>query len=71
MRWTRSPGEPTLTTPLLENERAFAGFSLEAGRLVYTAPAADGAPTVWVFGWDGDDVGKVELTGEAGGTVVR
>jgi hypothetical protein len=24
-----------------------------------------------VFGWDGDDVGKVELTGEAGGTVVR
>ena len=27
--------------------------------------------TMWVFGWDGDTYGKVELPGEAGGTVVR
>ncbi len=64
-------GRANLEAPLLENELAFGGFSLEKGRLVYTAPDADGAPTVWVFGWDGDIVGKVELPGEAGGTVVR
>ena len=37
-------GEPG--KPLLENEPAFAGFSLESGRLVYSAPGADGATTV-------------------------
>ncbi len=64
-------GRVNLQAPLLDSQRAFAGFSLEEGRLVYTAPGADGAPTVWVFGWDGDIVGKVEIPGEAGGTVVR
>ena len=64
-------GRANLDNPLLSDERAFAGFSLENGRLVYSAPGADGDPTMWVFGWDGDTVGKVELPGEAGGTVVR
>jgi hypothetical protein len=64
-------GRASLDTPLLENERAFAGFSLENGRLVYTAPGADGARPVWVFGWDGETRGKIQLQGEAGGTVVR
>ena len=64
-------GRANLDKPLLPDERAFAGFSLENGRLVYSAPGADGDPTMWVFGWEGDTVGKVELPGEAGGTVVR
>ncbi len=64
-------GRANLDEPLLENERAFAGFSLETGRLAYTAPGDDGEPAMWVFGWDGDITGKVELPGEAGGTVVR
>ena len=64
-------GRVNLDQPLLSDERAFPGFSLENGRLVYAAPGADGDPTMWVFGWEGDTVGKVELPGEAGGTVVR
>ena len=35
-------GRANLDKPLLENERAFGGFSLETGRLAYTAPGADG-----------------------------
>jgi hypothetical protein len=64
-------GQANLEKPLLEDERAFAGFSLETGRLAYTAPDVDGHRAMWVFGWDGDASGKVELPDEAGGTVVR
>ena len=64
-------GRANLDEPLLPEEQAFAGFSLENGRLVYSVPGADGNPTMWVFGWEGHAVGKVELSGEGGGTVVR
>jgi hypothetical protein len=57
--------------PLLRDEPAFGGFSLETGHLAYSGPGADGGPTVWVLGWAGDSVGKVKLSGDGGATVIH
>jgi hypothetical protein len=67
----RETGRAKLGAPILEDEPAYAGFSVEAGRLVYAAPGKDGKRAVWVFGWHGATVGKVRLAGDAGTTVVR
>jgi hypothetical protein len=64
-------GRARLASPLLRDERAFAGFSLETGRLAYAAPTDGGKRAVWILAWDGENLGKVKLPGEAGQTVVR
>lgn len=61
-------GRADLDAPLLEDESAYAGFAVEHGRVVFKAPGKGGEPTVWMVGWDGDEVGRVELPG---GTVIR
>ncbi len=64
-------GRARLGQPLLRDEPAFGGFSLENGHLAYGGPGEDGGRTVWVLGWAGDSVGKVRLSGDIGATVIR
>jgi Putative zinc-finger len=64
-------GRADLDHPLLDAEPAFAGFSLEAGRLVWSAPAEGGDATVQVFAWSGDSTGHVQLPTEQGTTIVH
>jgi hypothetical protein len=61
-------GRARLSDPLLADEEALPGFAMQGGRVVFKAPGTDGGPVVWMVGWDGDDVGRVELPG---GTVIR
>lgn len=62
-------GRARLSDPLLDGEAAFPGFAVERGRVVFRAPGTDGGkPAVWMVGWDGKDVGRVQLPG---GTVIR
>ncbi len=64
-------GRVRLADPLLRDEPALAGFSLEAGRLVYATPESGGSRDVWVFAWEGSSTGKVQLPGETEITVIR
>ena len=64
-------GRADLDHPLLDGAPAFAGFSLEPGRLVWSAPADGGNTTVKVFAWSGDSPGTLELPAEQGATVVH
>jgi hypothetical protein len=64
-------GRADLDHPLLDAAPAFAGFSLESGRLVWSAPADGGDTTVKVLAWSGDNRGSVELPTEQGTTVVH
>ncbi len=64
-------GRVRLGQPLLQDEPAFGGFSLDNGRLAYGGPGGDGGRTVWVLGWAGGHVGKVKLSGAVGTTVIR
>ncbi len=52
-------GRADLDHPLLDEAPAFAGVSLEAGRLVWSAPRAAGNTTVQVLAWSGDSVGRL------------
>jgi hypothetical protein len=65
-------GRARLDAPILDDVPAYAGFALEHGRLVYPGPGTDGARSLWVVAWkDGSVVGRVELEGEGGATVIR
>jgi hypothetical protein len=64
-------GKARLGKPLLKDEPAFGGFSLDVGHVAYSAPGADGGPVVWVLGWAGDSVGKVKVPGDVGATVIH
>ncbi len=65
-------GRANLDHPLLDGAPAFAGFSLESGRLVWSAPKDGGDTTVQVLAWSGDSVGgRVELPSKHGTTVVH
>jgi hypothetical protein len=65
-------GRARLDAPILEEVPAFAGFAVEDGRAVYPGPGSDGARSLWVVAWrDGSVVGRVELDGEDGATVIR
>ncbi len=65
-------GRARLGSPILDEVPAFAGFAIEDGRLVYPGPGTDGGRSLWVVAWKGDvPVGRVELEGEDGATVIR
>lgn len=65
-------GLARLDAPILDEVPAFAGFAIEDGRLVYPGPGSDGGRSLWVVAWQGDvPVGRVELDGEDGATVIR
>jgi hypothetical protein len=64
-------GRADLARPLLDGASAFAGYSLEPGRLAWSAPAEGGDTTVQVLAWSGDAIGRLELPSEQGVTVVR
>ena len=64
-------GAADLDHPLLDGAPAFAGFSLEPGRLVWSAPADGGNTTVQVFAWSGDSPGTLALPAAQGATVVH
>lgn len=65
-------GRARLGSPILDDVPAFAGFSIEDGRLIYPGPGTDGARSLWVVAWKDDAVvGRVELDGEGGATVIR
>ena len=64
-------GRADLDHPLLDAAPAFASVSLEAGRLVWSAPADGGDTTVQVLAWSGDSVGRLELPSQQGTTVVH
>ncbi len=64
-------GRADLDHPLLDAVPAFAGFSLQAGRLVWSAPAEGGDSTVQVLDWSGVSPGSVQLPTEQGTTVVH
>jgi hypothetical protein len=64
-------GRASLSRPLLDDEAALAGFSLDARRLVYAAPDKGDQRAVWVFAWEGDSAGKVRLPGDTEITVIR
>ncbi len=64
-------GHAVLDAPILDDVPAFAGFSLKDGRLVYQGPGSGGGRSLWVVAWDGASVGRVELPGEGGATVIR
>ena len=65
-------GRARLGAPILDDAPAYAGFAIEDGRLVYPGPGTDGTRSLWVVAWKGDAVvGRVELAGEGGATVIR
>lgn len=64
-------GQADLAKPLLAGERALDGFSLESGRLAWAQPAPDGEAKVQVLAWNGDRIGRLELSTEDDATVVR
>jgi hypothetical protein len=65
-------GRARLDAPILDEAPAFAGFAMEDGRAVYPGPGSDGERSLWVVAWnDGLVVGRVELDGEDGATVIR
>jgi hypothetical protein len=65
-------GRARLGSPILDDVPAFAGFTIEDGKLIYPGPGSDGARSLWVVGWKDDAVvGRVELEGEGGATVIR
>jgi hypothetical protein len=57
--------------PLLKDEPALPGFSIDNGQLVWAAASADGERRVEVLAWNGRDVGKVELAPEQELIIVR
>lgn len=63
-------GVVNLGAPLLADAPAFEGFSLQAGRLAWSAPGG-GDTTVQVLAWSGDTVGQLQLPTANGVTVVR
>ena len=64
-------GRINLSKPLLRDEPALAGFSLDGGRLVYASADQGDGHGVWVFAWEGDSSGRVRLPGNAEITVLR
>jgi hypothetical protein len=65
-------GRARLGSPILDAVPASAGFSIEDGRIVYPGPGSDSGRALWVVAWrDGEVVGRVELDGEDGATVIR
>jgi hypothetical protein len=60
-----------LAHPMLDGAPAYAGYSLQPGRLAWSAPAEAGDTTVQVLAWSGTSVGRLELPTEDGVTVVR
>jgi hypothetical protein len=64
-------GLPDLAHPMLAGAPAYAGFSLRAGRLAWSAPDAGGDTSVEVLAWDGATVGRLALPTINGSTVVR
>jgi hypothetical protein len=62
-------GRAGVDTPKFQDTDAFGGFSLDRSQLVYAAPDDNGERALWVVAWDGDDVGRVRLPGDA--TVIR
>ncbi len=64
-------GRARLAEPLLKNEPAYGGVSIDRGHLAYSGRAEDGSRAVWVLGWTGNSVGKVRLSGDTGATVIR
>ena len=83
---TGEPGEPGILSlyaidpetgavdrddPRLDAAPAFEGFSLQPGRLTWSAPADGGDATVQVLAWDGDTFGRLEIVTDGGTTVVR
>ena len=63
-------GRARLGKPMLEDEPAMDGFSLESGRLAFPV-RADGKTVIRILAWAGDEMGWSELPAEAGTTVVR
>jgi hypothetical protein len=59
------------STPLLEDEPALPGFSIEQGQLVWAVATASGETRVEVLAWNGDDVGQVELAPDQELVIVR
>ena len=70
-RWTPPAGRANLDSPMLDGVPAFAGFSLDTGRLAWSAPGKDGERTVQVLAWSGTTIGQLELQTGGGATVVR
>jgi len=64
-------GRAKLDTPRLTGEAAFEGFSIQDGRLTWSAPADGGDTTVQVLAWSGDRQGRLEILTEGGTRVVR
>jgi hypothetical protein len=64
-------GHARLGDPILDKVPAFAGFSLEKGKLIYPGPGTSSKRSLWVVAWDGAAVGSVELPGEGGATVIH
>ncbi len=59
-----------LAHPLLDAAPAAAGFSLRTGRLVWSGPGQSGQDVLQGLAWNGTDVGRLQLPGDQGGTVV-
>jgi len=56
-------GRVDLKKPLLDAERATAGFSISDGRLVWAEPATDGSGTggrILVLAWTDEGAGTIE-----------
>ncbi|MCJ7711496.1 MAG: hypothetical protein MUQ32_11785, partial [Chloroflexi bacterium] len=64
-------GRVDLDNPLMDAAPAFGGFSLQPGRLAWSAPAEGGDTTVRVAVWSGRDMNHLELETDSGATVVH
>ena len=65
-------GRVRLGDPLLRDEPAFDGFSVQNGQLAWATPAAGRKTAVWVLAWDDSKViGSVQLPADSGSTVIR
>ncbi len=71
--YTIDPGTglANLNDPTLADAPAYAGFSLQAGRLAWAAPEAGGDTSVQVLAWQGKTIGRLRLPAINGANVVR
>ena len=63
-------GLANLARPLLDAVPAGPGFSLRTGRLVWSGPGQSGQDALQVLAWTGTNVGRLELPGDQGATVL-